>query len=327
MIFTELDLTNDVVKNFSRTKTEYMWSNGSGTLGVFYTSSTQISKDYYLDIYHLDPQTDPNNAKTQFSVVYGNVLGNNSHDGFDNIAISGAYNTAASNYVQYRNLFNLDNQRFQFAGSYSNDIYVINFYKNRLKQNIHIGNWNLLLSSGSNTLTLKDDSEVNTPTVTSGGKYYQIVSGSNSAYHLTGSNSDELEVYGHLYPEHGIMVFNGDKINPHLLIESGSLMQESFLKTISTGANFSIRNEQINNNTIYFIRCKNTDYNFSNNPSFTTGSVGDIKYSEMIGNPQTYITSIGLYNEYNELLACAKLSKPILKNYETETLLRIKLNF
>ena len=47
----------------------------------------------------------------------------------------------------------------------------------------------------------------------------------------------------------------------------------------------------------------------------------------MINNPQAYTTSVGLYNDNNDLLAIAKLSRPLLKDFTKEALVRIKLDF
>ena len=39
------------------------------------------------------------------------------------------------------------------------------------------------------------------------------------------------------------------------------------------------------------------------------------------------MTCSGLYNDANELLAVAKLSKPLLKSFSREALIRVKLDF
>jgi hypothetical protein len=75
------------------------------------------------------------------------------------------------------------------------------------------------------------------------------------------------------------------------------------------------------------VRVKNSEYNFSNNPSYVTGSVGQIAQPSFINDPKSYITTIGLYNDSSELLAVAKLSQPILKTYQREALIRVKLDF
>ncbi len=79
--------------------------------------------------------------------------------------------------------------------------------------------------------------------------------------------------------------------------------------------------------THYFVRIKNSEYNFSNNPTFTSGSQGQFAHPSMYRDPKVYITTVGLYNDQNELLATAKLSKPLLKSFTREALIRIKLEF
>jgi len=46
-----------------------------------------------------------------------------------------------------------------------------------------------------------------------------------------------------------------------------------------------------------------------------------------INNPQTYPTTVGLYNDSNELLAVAKLSRPLLNDFTKALLIRAKLDF
>ena len=50
-------------------------------------------------------------------------------------------------------------------------------------------------------------------------------------------------------------------------------------------------------------------------------------YSNFINNPQVYITTVGLYNDSNQLLAVAKLSRSLLKDFTKEALIRVKLDF
>ena len=80
-------------------------------------------------------------------------------------------------------------------------------------------------------------------------------------------------------------------------------------------------------NTETDTNAKNGEYNFSNNPSFVTGSNGAFRQPTFANNPKTYITTVGLYNSNQELLAVAKLSKPILKSFSNEVLVKVKLDF
>ena len=50
-------------------------------------------------------------------------------------------------------------------------------------------------------------------------------------------------------------------------------------------------------------------------------------YSTFVNDPQTYITTVGVYNTNRELLAVAKLSKPLLKSYSREAIIKVKLDF
>jgi hypothetical protein len=75
------------------------------------------------------------------------------------------------------------------------------------------------------------------------------------------------------------------------------------------------------------VRLRNKEYNYSNNPTFSNTSTGVLVQSEFKNDPKVYITTIGLYNDSNELLAVAKLSKPVRKSFDEEVLLRVRLDF
>ena len=90
---------------------------------------------------------------------------------------------------------------------------------------------------------------------------------------------------------------------------------------------FKARNKETVSSTFYFVRVKNGDFNYSNNPSYVTGDQGDILQDGYIGDPKSYITTVGLYNDSRELLAIAKLSKPLLKSKKRELNVRVKLEY
>ena len=101
----------------------------------------------------------------------------------------------------------------------------------------------------------------------------------------------------------------------------------SLFTAISGGASFTLNsNETISSNYI-FIRARSSEYNYSENPSFISGSTGEIVFNSFINTPRTYITTVGLYNDTNELLAVAKLSRPLPKDFTKEALIRVKLDF
>ena len=100
------------------------------------------------------------------------------------------------------------------------------------------------------------------------------------------------------------------------------------MRGVGTGATLRMRNELDRTQIQYFCRVKNNQMNHSNNPTFTSGSnKNTIRNKDMRGNPQVYITSVGLWNRKGQLLAIAKLSKPALKNFVTEATIKIQLEF
>ena len=68
------------------------------------------------------------------------------------------------------------------------------------------------------------------------------------------------------------------------------------------------------------------EYNYTTNPSFVDAN-GNVNIVSMVDNPQTYITTIGLYNSNQDMVAVAKLSQPLSKDFTKETLIRVKLDY
>jgi hypothetical protein len=89
---------------------------------------------------------------------------------------------------------------------------------------------------------------------------------------------------------------------------------------------FRARSAETISSTHYFIRLRNQESNYSNNPTFVNAD-NTLVVAEFKTNPRVYITTVGLYNNSNELLAVAKLSKPIRKSFDEEILLRVRLDF
>jgi len=354
--FTKFDAVNDIVDNQTETVTAGLWSGNVASLTTYFTSSTQTTSQrrYYADVFNGDPSS--TDSECQFSVAFGHALGSGSDS-------QGQLNDSPSKaiYSQYRQLLlNPTDTRFTTAGSGSTDyIYVINFKRNRLKERLDAGNFELPLTSmsasldanatGSNVavtgsgpvFTLIDDSSLGSETVGDSGRIYNIVSGSiNGGVH----NSTNPIYYGLAYPDYGTLVLDGKMLDQQLNFQTntGSSSEGNnhfrLFHSISGSAGFTnpetsdaygflARNSEKITSTHYFVRIKNAEYNFSNNPSYTTGSVGELTQTTFVGDPKAYITTVGLYNDSQELLAVAKLSKPLLKSFQREALIRVKLDF
>ena len=89
---------------------------------------------------------------------------------------------------------------------------------------------------------------------------------------------------------------------------------------------FTLDTQENISSQYYFVRAKNGEFNYSTNPSFIDAN-GNLMFTSMIDNPRTYITTVGLYNAQNELLAVAKLSQPIPKDFTKEALIKVKLDY
>lgn len=74
------------------------------------------------------------------------------------------------------------------------------------------------------------------------------------------------------------------------------------------------------------VRCtiKESEFNLSYNPSLQSGSNGDIQYFATGSNFSPYVTTLGLYNDSNELLAVAKFGKPLLISPDTDMTFVVK---
>lgn len=89
-------------------------------------------------------------------------------------------------------------------------------------------------------------------------------------------------------------------------------------------ATLSFKNEHI----IYEqeVRCKvgENDFNASTNPTITTDNSGSLRDFATGSVFAPYVTTVGLYNSRNELLAVAKLAQPIPLSSTTDTVFVVK---
>ena len=350
--YTRFDALNDIISNQTEVVTGGLWSDNVASLTTYFTASGQTTSQrrYYTDVLQANPSAD--GAAVQFSLAYGHALGSGSDS-------QGQLNDSPARaiYSQYKQLLLAQgDSRFTTAGSGSTDyIYVVNFKRNRLRERLDAGNFELPLANitsratnatgsvavGSTIITLIDDSLSATGSIGQSGRVYNIVSGS-----LSGGvhNPSAPKYYGLVYPDYGTLILDGKMLDQQLgfATNTGSSSEGNnhftLYHSISGSAlvlnpltgdpyGFLARNSEKITSTHYFVRIKNAEYNFSNNPSFVTGSVGQIAQSTFINDPKTYITTVGLYNDYQELLAVAKLSKPLLKSYSREALIRVKLDY
>ena len=314
------------------------WSGQKTMLNAFYTSSTQVSTtgNYYYDIYQ--STFGSTGAATQFSIAFGNRYGSGS-----TLINEQAGKTSTSvTYGQYRTLINGDeNTDFTFGTTTPNSIFAITVARSRYKEKLKPGTLNLTLTSGSSTVHLTDDSNTTTTvSYTDSGRVYNIISGSNGLPYSTGNTGFTAGSgsFGKFLPDIGVIILNGDAIAAptgldgglgavyNLTTSSASPNVELLYNMINLGQSFSLQSDETVTSNYVFVRVKNSEFNYSTNPSNITGS-GELRWDIMVNTPQSYMTTVGLYNDSNDLLAVAKLSRPLLKDFTKEALVRIKLDY
>ena len=370
MSYTTLAPTDFVVSSDSVTAPA--WSNNQPLLSTFFTASaipsTTITQGaFYLNVYQT--ASNSNGAAVQFAIAYGNEQGSGSQ--WYNNLVPG-YTPSLTTYRQYSTLVYgpeiSGSQGFSFGGAAQNapDIFAINVDRNRYKQSLLPGTFNLTLSGSNNTqITICDNSnDISTVTYLDCGRVFDIVSGSYGnavkttpiggiapGYTVSGS-------YGLFLPDIGTIILNPGALalsavsggiglsldinnygsgsytlNPSASYTStnNTLLYQAISSSATlplTGSGFQLNSQETISSDYVFVRIGNQDYNYSTNPTFITGSgTGAVLYPTMIYSPQTYITSVGLYNNNNQLLAVAKMSTPLVKDFTKEALIRVKLDW
>jgi hypothetical protein len=337
MSFKRLDPEDFLVSSDSIVNT--LWSTDTPTLTTFFTSSIQIGSsagNYYYSVYQTG--SEQINAAVQFDIAYADLKGSGSV----------LYNNAVPElsptktiYGQYRSMILEDeNSSFTFGkgnNTYTTDnFWAINFERARYKQSLFPGSLNLKLSGSNGIIDLTDDSIDNPVSQFLGStRVYQLISGSNgtaetsaTSGYVVGSGS-----YGLVFPDLGTILLNpyalsqSIHVSPSRSNNSDGLNNQKLYDSINLGASFTVNSQETLTSDYVFVRARNSEFNYSENPSFISGSTGEVIYDNFINAPQVYLTTVGMYNDSNELVAVAKMSRPLLKDFTKEALIRVKLDF
>ena len=306
--FDKIDARTEVV-------TSAMWTGDESTIDVGSPSTSGLGIPYYTEITISD--------EPQFSVAYGHIEGYGSFELItDNEQLDGILSTQII-YNQFRSMLLPSTQeKFVIGGAEVDDIYVININRTRYREKVDPGNWEIVIDGK----TYIDDSGK-----TLGPEYGTV----SRVYNIIDKDDVEdpsPEIVGLFYPDRGIMIFKPDSGN----IPGGSdnfstagsqgdhdQQYNTFLSDIG---NFTARRVENIATQHFFVRATNREYNYSNNPTFVDEN-GRFKNLSFETDPKTYITTIGLYNRSNEMVAVAKTSQPIEKSFSRETLIKVRLAF
>lgn len=351
--------------NYVDVTTGPLWTNDAKYLATPSTASLASisgSANYHLDVYNQNPAL---NAceEIQYCIVYGDYDGKGARDlgGFDDETLTKAM------YTQYKHiLLPYGQDKFEIDGVEEDYVYIIDVKRDRYKQIMDPGNWQLTIAScsfsddGANDsnianmqtasfveegFTFIDDSVLETGSINYTNKTFNIVRGTieDGVGSLpAGGTTSDTGSYGLFYPNHGIMVFAGSKLDSALGFNTNRNVQKDGYNTYrlhhaikevteqgltdstSDPLAFWGRWAKLNYSKIYFIRVKNLLFNYTNNPTFVSGSEGVI-LDTLINQERAYFTTIGLYNRNKDLLAVGKISRARLSSCTKEGLFKVKI--
>jgi len=343
--FTQFQ-TSDIINSVDST-TGTVWSGNAPRLTEVYTSSVQNASNsgqYYVHVYQTGSTL--STAAVQFDIAYADEVGSGSLN--YNSLVPGK-SPSSTIYGQYQNIaLGDDTEPFLFGDYTGSYFYALSVERARYKESIALGTMALSLSgSGIGSLTLTDNSNISTGNVFgNAGRVYQIVSGSEGNIY-TGVKASGFSAnsgsYGLFLPDVGLILLNGaaldgptaggginlgtgraNNTNNQNMSKLFAALSGSIFANNNT---FRLNSQETLASDFYFVRAQNSEFNYSSNPSFVSGSTGQLLWSTMQNNPQTFITTVGLYNGANELCAVAKLSRPLVKDFTKELLVRVKLDY
>lgn len=329
---------DDIVISTDKVSTS-TWSNNTNNLEVAYTASSQAvfgnptsSGAFRIDVYNLP--TSSTSEEVQYSVSYGHVKGSGSLD-FTNDTGSFGFSPSRDIYSQYRNLvYGSELTNFTFDTITPDEIFVINVNRSRYKQNLKPGTLNIKLTGDNGEFIFTDDSITKTGSavITNVGRQFNLVSGSTGLMSGSSLGQTNSGSYGLFYPDAGFIVFNAAAVSHSVGIDinrtsnTDAKNHQNFYNAISQSGYFILDSEEKITSQYYFTRVRNREFNYTSNPTFIETD-GTISFSSMNDNPRVYITTIGLYNDNNELVAVAKMSQPLAKDFTKEALIKVKLDY
>ena len=347
--------------------TSAYFSNGDTELAAASVTTTSIAdanEKYYYGISHTGTTTTPEfnvaygNIRGEGSNTYGSTIKGPTEVLYKQFAslllapteVTGGFKIAAGG-----------SNAASGASVKDDQIFVLSARRSLMKDRLNKKNWTIILSgstsenptlAGADTasmLYLTDDSDSQNPTATPVGPRYNIVSGSDGTVATAASS----KTFGWFYPDAGIMVFSQAQLSASLPGYSGSLSESvdfnnakhkgfgtntsidgnynqalRFVNCLmGTGAKLKFRDEEDQVSTQYFCRIKSGNMNFSNNPTFVSGSLNELRHTTMKGNPTSYISQVQLFNSAGDMVAIGNLSTPLKNNFSSEATVKVKLTY
>ena len=121
---------------------------------------------------------------------------------------------------------------------------------------------------------------------------------------------------------------------PHFVASASMDQVLDHISTVRFGSGsntfLTFQNNTKINSTLIFCRATADEFNYSSNPSYTDSEGRIVVIDESEQGTQksfSFVSTVGLYDANEELLATAKLSRPVEKNDEKDLTFRVRLDF
>lgn len=356
-----LDKSVTVQKN----RTFPLWNCVGDRLFEIYTGSNGQKMDkYYLPIYNKPVGEHGSHHQFDISYGHVNGSGSSYYDGNNLIELSPSKAMYRKYLIEcYGNISGSGNipKKFKFRNNVESDsVYFIQLDRDDYKDMLDPGNFEISLVPMSSSINQLYNTGSNCYVNTSSSIVYKLIdnssdtkqdrtdrSGLDSFYYIVSGSiqqgiydDDNSNAWGMVFPKMGLIILDGNVLDQSCSFNTvtasidGDNIYKLFLSlsgsmTISDArpASESMYARSAEKSLIqtYFCRANPDEFNYSNNPTFTSGSLNTVKYQYFIKEPRTYITSIGLYNKKNELVAVGKLKKPLLKTDKTQYVFQVRV--
>jgi len=313
---------------------------GNDSVGkeLFPSSSLMIREK--MDNYRQFAQLLLGNSDLQFTAPYGSVSANDKID--------------AAFFIAFKRLFSRDQiKRESFA---------MRFYQTAsLTQNDSAGypdKMNLYMTSESGVSIYTDIGSSNQKFTEFGGQLGNIVDAANtdrtvgllfydrgialfdlekitSASQYMSGTIDAMTPTGlTILGQTGTETAKKSKFIPDFIMSASidNILDHICATRFSSGSQTAITFQNVTNihSTLIFCNASADEFNYSSNLTFTDSNNKIVVIepgSEDVQQTFTFITSVGLYDAADNLLAVAKLSRPVEKNPERDLTFRVRLDF
>lgn len=126
--------------------------------------------------------------------------------------------------------------------------------------------------------------------------------------------------YGEILLETGMIILYTDIISAQAGVSPTTTTALHYVAGVAGTSRIQI------NSTLFFARLFNEEFNYSTNRTFYRDDAENVIRPEFRDNPTTYITSVGFYNDRNQLIAFGRLSTPVKKTFTNERYITAELS-